>query len=157
MRRREFDLEVVWKAMQRLERRIIRVLVLASVLLVLVQFALFTNPLDFYFKMTAKIEESPLEIPVLAEPRQSWQLTLRATPAAPVRILQNGIVLGTLANGEKQITVEAGQIQLDGRGLSQPIQVQVIDQDSGLLEPRANQIIVIQGNVQTLQIKGSTN
>jgi len=80
-------------------------------------------------------------------------LTLKATPAAPIRVLQNGKVIATLANGEQQMTVESGQIQLDGRGLPQIIQVQVVTKDIQLIEPRKNQIIVMQGNIQSLTVR----
>jgi hypothetical protein len=92
-------------------------------------------------------------LPALAVTHQTWQLTLKATPAAPIRVLQNGKVLGTLTNGEQQMTVESGQIQLDGRGLSQIIQVQVVNKDTQLAEPRKNQIVVIQGNSLNLTVR----
>ena len=153
MRRREGLLEWMWNTVQRAEGKIIRVMVLASVILVLMQFSVLRNPLDFYLAVAAKVEAPPLELPALAEAQQSWQLTLKATPAAPIRVLQNGKVLGTLNNGEQQITVTSGQIQLDGRGLSQIIQVQVVNKDTQLVEPRKNQIVVIQGNSQNLTVR----
>jgi len=143
----------MWNTVQRAEGKIIRVMVLASVILVLMQFSVLRNPLDFYLAVAAKVEAPPLELPALAEAQQSWQLTLKATPAAPIRVLQNGKVLGTLNNGEQQITVTSGQIQLDGRGLSQIIQVQVVNKDTQLVEPRKNQIVVIQGNSQNLTVR----
>lgn len=153
MRRRESLLELMWNTVQRGERRIIRVMVLASVILVLMQLSVIRDPLEFYMTVAAKVEAPPLELPTLAESHMTWQLTLKATPAAPIRVLQNGKVMATLANGEQQITVESGQIQLDGRGLSQIIQVQVIKKDTQLVEPRKNQIVVIQGNIQNLTVR----
>ena len=153
MRRRVSLLEWMWNTVQRAEGKVIRVMVLASVILVVMQLGVLRDPLEFYMSIAAKVEAPPLELPALAESHQTWQLTLKATPAAPIRVLQNGKVIGTLANGEKQITVEEGQIQLDGRGLSQIIQVQVINKDTQLVEPRKNQIVVIQGNVQNLAVR----
>ena len=153
MRRRESVLEWVWNTVQRGERRIIRVMVLASVILLLMQLSAIRDPLEFYMAVAAKVEAPPLELPALAEAHKTWQLTLIATPAAPIRVLQNGKVIATLANGEQQMTVETGQIQLDGRGLPQNIQVQVIKKDTLLVEPRKNQIVVIQGNVQNLTVR----
>jgi len=152
-RRREGLLEWVWNTVQRGESRIIRVMVLASVILVLMQLSALRDPLEFYMAVAAKVEAPPLELPALAQAQTTWQLTLKATPATPIRVLQNGKVIATLANGEQQITVESGQIQLDGRGLSQIIQVQVVKADVQLVEPRKNQTIVIQGNIQNLTIK----
>ncbi|MHB8074903.1 hypothetical protein E4K67_13520 [Desulfosporosinus fructosivorans] len=153
MRRRESLLEWMWNTVQRGERRIIRVMVLASVILLLMQLSVLRDPLEFYMAVAAKVEAPPLELPVLAESHKTWQLTLKATPAAPVRVLQNGKVIATLANGEREITVETGQIQLDGRGLPQVIQVQVVKKESQLVEPRKDQIVVIQGNIQNLTVR----
>ena len=153
MRRRESLLEWVWNTVQRGESKIIRVMVLASVILVLMQLSVLRDPLAFYMAVAAKVEAPPLELPALAESHKTWQLTLKATPAAPIRVLQNGKVVATLANGEQQIMVESGQIQLDGRGLPQIIQVQVVKGDIQLVEPRKNQIVVIQGNIQTLTVR----
>lgn len=153
MRRRESVLEWMWNTVQRGESKIIRVMVLASIILVLMQLSVLRDPLEFYMAVAAKVEAPPLELPALAESHKTWQLTLKAIPAAPIRVLQNGKVIGTLANGEQQMTVESGQIQLDGRGLSQIIQVQVVNKDTQLVEPRKNQIVVIQGNIQNLTVR----
>ena len=153
MRRRESILEWMWNTVQRGERRIIRVMVLATVILVLMQLSVLRDPLEFYMAVAAKVEAPPLELPALAEMHKTWQLTLKATPAAPIRVLQNGKVIATLTNGEQQMTVESGQIQLDGRGLPQIIQVQVVTKDIQLIEPRKNQIIVMQGNIQSLTVR----
>lgn len=153
MRRRESVLEWMWNTVQRGERRIIRVMVLASVILLLMQLSAIRDPLEFYMAVASKVEAPPLELPALAESHKTWQLTLIATPVAPIRVLQNGKVIATLANGEQQMTVETGQIQLDGRGLPQIIQVQVIKKDTQLVEPRKNQIVEIQGNIQNLTIR----
>jgi len=153
VRRRGSLLEWMWNTVQRGERRIIRVMVLASVILLLMQLSVLRDPLEFYMAVTAKVEAPPLDLPALAKTQTTWQLTLKATPAAPIRVLQNGKVIATLANGERQITVEAGQIQLDGRGLPQIIQVQVVQKESQLVEPRKDQIVVIQGNIQNLMVR----
>ena len=158
MRRRGSILEWMWNTVQRGERRIIRVMVLASVLLVLMQLSVVRDPLQFYMAVAAKVEAPPLELPSLANPEfaeavKTWQVTLKATPAAPIRVLQNGKVIATLAKGEQQIRVQSGQFQLDGIGVSQTIRVQVIERDAQVLEPRQNQIIVLQGNIQNVTVR----
>jgi len=153
VRRRESVLERMWNSVQRGENKIIRVMVLASVILVLMQLSVLRDPLEFYMAVTSKVEAPPLELPALAQSHKTWQLTLKATPVAPIRVLQNGKVIAILANGEQQITVESGQIQLDGRGLPQIIQLQVVKKDAQLVEPRKNQIVVIKGNVQNLTVR----
>ncbi len=157
MRRRGSLLEWLWKTVQQGERRIIRVMVLASVLLLLMQLSAARDPLDFYMTVAAKVEAPPLELPTLANPEsesvKTWQITFKATPAAPIRVIQNGTVIGTLAKGTQQIAVKTGQIQLDGIGVAQNVKVQVIKKDAQLLEPRQNQVILLQGNVQNLIVK----
>ncbi|TGE34310.1 hypothetical protein [Desulfosporosinus sp. Sb-LF] len=150
-------LEWMWNTVQQGERRIIRIMVLASILLVLMQLSAVRDPLQFYMAVAAKVEAPPMDLPPLANPTQAavktWQITLKATPAAPIRVLQNGKVTATLAKGEQQMTVSSGQIQLDGIGVSQSIKVQVIKKDAQLLEPRQNQIFVVQGNIQNVVVK----
>jgi len=153
MRRRESLLEWMWNAVQRAEGKIIRVMVLASVILVLMQLSVLRDPIQFYMAVAAKVEAPPLELPALAQTHKTWQLTLKAIPAAPIRVLQNGKVIGTLANGELQMTVEEGQLQLDGRGLAQGLKVQVTKKEPQLVEPRANQVVVMQSNIQTLTVR----
>jgi len=153
MRRRESLLEWMWNTVQRAEGKIIRVMVLASVILVLMQLSVLRDPVKFYMAVAAKVEAPPLELPALAETHKTWQLTLKAIPAAPIRVLQNGKVIGTLANGELQMTVEEGQLQLDGRGLAQGLKVQVTKKEPQLVEPRTNQVVVIQGNIQSLTVR----
>lgn len=158
MRGRGSLLEWLWNTVQRGERRIIRVMVLASVLLLLMQLTAVRDPLDFYMQVAAKVEAPPMELPVLANPElnksiNTWYVTLKATPAAPIRVVQNGTVIATLENGEQQIAVQSGQIQLDGIGVAQTIRVQVIKKDDQLIEPRQNQIIVLQGNIQNLIVR----
>jgi len=133
-------------------------MVLASVLLVLMQLSVIRDPLQFYMTVAAKVEAPPLELPTLANPMiseavKTWQVTLKATPVAPIRVLQNGKVIATLAKGEQPVMVQAGQIQLDATGISQTIRVQVIQRDADLLEPRLNQMVTIQGNVQNVTVR----
>ena len=136
----------------------IRVMVLASVLLILMQLSAVRDPLQFYMAVASKVEAPPLELPPLNKPElaeavRTWQVTLKATPAAPIRVLQNGKVIATLAKGEQQLIVQTGQIQLDGIGVSQTIRVQVIKKDSLLTEPRQNQVVVLQGNIQNMMVR----
>jgi len=158
VRRRVSLLETMWNTVQRGERRIIRVMVLASVLLVLMQLSAVRDPLQFYMTVAAKVEAPPLDLPALAIPVQveavqTWQVTLKATPAAAIRVLQNGKVIATLVKGEQQMLVQAGQVQLDATGVSQTIRVQVIQRDANLLEPRLNQMVVLQGNIQNVTVR----
>lgn len=156
MRRRGSLLEWLWNVVQRGERQIIRVMVLASVLLLLMQLSAVRDPLDFYMSVAAKVEAPPIELPALAkseiEQANTWKITLKATPNAPVRVVQNGTVIANLANGEQQIVVQAGQIQLDGIGIDQTIKIQVTKKDAQLVEPRQNQIMIVQGNIQNLRV-----
>ena len=158
MRRRGSPIEWLWIVVQRGERRIIRVMVLASVILVIMQLSAIRDPVQFYIAMAEKVEAPPLDLPVLTDPSivesvNIWNVTLKAIPAAPIRVIQNGKLIATLAKGEQQMTVQSGQIQLDGGGISQRIQVQVLKKDPQLHEPRQNQIFVLQGNIQNVTIR----
>lgn len=158
MRRRELILEWMWNTVQKGERRIIRVMILASIILILMQLSAARDPLQFYISVASKVEAPPLELTSqlnteFAESVQTWQMTLKATPAAPIRVLQNGKLIATLAKGEQQIKVQSGQIQLDGVGVAQTIRVQVLQKDAQLLEPRQNQVFVLQGNIQNVIVK----
>lgn len=158
MRRRGSLIELLWNMIQRGERRIIRVMVLASVLLLVMQLSAVRDPLEFYVSVASKVEAPPLELPALAnadlqQSAKTWMITLKATPAAPIRVVQNGTVIANLAKGEQQIAIQSGQIQLDGIGINQTVKVQVIKKDNQLLEPRQNQIFIIQGNIQNMIIK----
>jgi len=158
VRRRELILEWMWNTVQKGERRIIRVMILASIILILMQLSAARDPLQFYISVASKVEAPPLELTSqlnteFAESVQTWQMTLKATPAAPIRVLQNGKLIATLAKGEQQIKVQSGQIQLDGVGVAQTIRVQVLQKDAQLLEPRQNQVFVLQGNIQNVIVK----
>ncbi|AET66786.1 hypothetical protein Desor_1113 [Desulfosporosinus orientis DSM 765] len=151
-------MEWFWLTVQRSERRIIRVMVLASVLLLVMQLSAVKDPLDFYMTVAAKVEAPPLDLPALAPPEaetavKTWTITLRAVPVAPIRVVQDGTVLATLGKGEQQIAVHSGQIQLDGIGVPQIVKVQVVKKDAQLNEPRQNQVMIIQGNIQNFAVK----
>lgn len=158
MRRRSSVLEWLWNMVQRSERRIIRVMALASVLLVVMQISAVRDPLQFYIAMASKIEAPPIDLPPLKNStpvinhNKTWQISLKATPAAPIRVLQNGKAIASLAKGEQLIAVQAGQIQLDGRDISGPVQVQVTKKEAQLAEPRQNQVFLVRGNIQTINI-----
>lgn len=151
--------------LQRIERGVIRTLILASVLLVIAQmsFGLAKDPVDFYISVAQKIEAPAMDIapvsstvsPEISPDSSSittWKLTLKASPAAPVRVVQNGRVLGTLTRGELEIPVQVGTLQLDGTNVSPIVRVQVIKKDSQLHDPRLNQSLIIERNIQSLRV-----
>ncbi|WP_041484204.1 hypothetical protein [Desulfitobacterium metallireducens] len=135
------------------ERMLIRFMVLASVLLVVAQIGLglARDPVDFYIAMAQKIEAPPIEVLSQVSP-ENWVITLKATPAAPVRVLQNGKLLGTLSRGQLEITPQSGTLQLDGTSVSQIVRVQITNRDPQLHEPRLNQSFIVEKNVQNLRI-----
>lgn len=147
--------------LQRVERGVIRTLILASVLLLLAQMGLglAKDPVDFYISVAQKIESPSLDIAPVSSAvspdntsQKTWKVTLKASPAAPIRVVQNGRVLGTLTRGELEVPVQAGTLQLDGTNVSQIIRVQVIKKDSQLQDPRLNQSLIIEHNIQNLRV-----
>lgn len=150
---------------QRIERGIIRALILTAVLLILVQMGLglAKDPVDFYISVAQKIEAPSLDIAPVSSTvspemnrdnssNTTWKVTLKASPAAPIRVVQNGRVLGTLTRGELEIPVQAGTLQLDGTNVSQIVRVQVTKKDSQLHDPRLNQSLIIEHNLQNLRV-----
>lgn len=148
-----------------MERAVIRFMVITSVLLVVAQIGLglARDPVDFYIDMAQKVEAPPIEVPTTAglttpelegnkATTATWNITLKATPAAPIRVLQNGKLLGTLTRGELAITAQAGTLQLDGTTCSQIVRVQVTGRDSKLHEPRLNQSFIVEKNVQNFRV-----
>lgn len=154
------------------ERNLIRVIVLASVALVIVQFSLGSaqDPVKFYMAVAQKVEIPSLDmtaaatVPGISSNEKSvlpapgsqttkvWKITLKAVPAAPVRVWQNGRLLGVLTRGEQEFSVQSGQIQLDGTNVGQFVRVQVIKRDPLLHDPRLNQSLVMNKDVQILRI-----
>ncbi|MHB8124167.1 MAG: hypothetical protein ACYDEJ_00765 [Desulfitobacteriaceae bacterium] len=168
MRRRSLTNQFFQKG----ERQLIRVIILGSVILVIMQFSLVKDPVQFYLAMAQKVESPSLELstsgqaitqpvspqsPVLSSVNSSsqtriWQITLKATPNSPVRVLQNGKDLGTLAKGEQVIAVQTGIVQLDASKVKQPVRVQVLKRDPLLSQPHLNQIFVCNGTVQDIWV-----
>ncbi|MHB1652278.1 MAG: hypothetical protein ACYCVD_07335 [Desulfitobacteriaceae bacterium] len=142
------------RILQQGERLLIRVMILASVALVIVQMGLAKDPVAFYLAMAERVEYPPLNMPALAleDTKATYTLGLRAIPNAPVKVWQNDKLIADLSQGEQQIAVQKGQILLDGRGISQAIRVQVIKKDNALKEPRLNQTLILQGNIQGLLV-----
>lgn len=149
---------------QKVENFLIRTVVLATVFLVLAQMGmgLAKDPVDFYLSVAQSLEAPSLDstpVSVTVTPKlirestpQTYQLTLRATPAAPIRVMQKGKVLGTLAKGELEIPVEVGNLQLDGSDVPHLVQVQVVAKGAELSEPQINQILLIEHNIKTIRV-----
>jgi hypothetical protein len=140
-------------------------MVLMSVLLVVAQIGLglARDPVDFYIAMAQKVEAPLIEVqptsgittPELEGNKvsaQTWSITLKATPAAPIRVLQNGKLLGTLTRGVLEVPAQAGTLQLDGTNSSQIVRVQVTGRDPQLSEPRLNQSLTLEKNVLNLRV-----
>lgn len=151
------------------EKQVIRFLVLASVVLVVVQLAFGSarDPVKFYLSVAQKVEIPAMDVSAapsgtISDDKQGpappvnqikqYKITLKAIPAAPVKVWQNGHLLGVLTKGEQEFTVQAGQLQLDGSAVSQYVRVQVTKRDASLRDPRSNQTWVIQKSVQTLRV-----
>lgn len=153
--------------LQKVEKGIIRILILASVLLVLAQMGLglAKDPVDFYISVAQKVEAPAMDIAPVSSTLspeinnnqdntsiKTYKLTLKASPAAPVRVIQNGRVLGSMIRGELEVPVQAGTLQLDGTNVSQIVRIQVTNKDSQLHDPRLNQSLVVEHNVQNLRV-----
>lgn len=140
--------------LHRSERLLIRVMILASVALVIAQMGLAKDPVTFYLAMAEKVEYPALDMPAakVDVQKDTYQIVLKAAPSAAVKVWQNGKQIGDLKKGEQTLSVQKGQILLDGRGITSAVRVQVIQKDSALQEPRLNQTFMVQGNIQTVSI-----
>lgn len=137
---------------RRTEQILIRMMILASVALAIVQLGLAKDPVDFYLAMAAKVENPPLDIPAMGnEASQTYTLALKAVPNAAVKVWQNGVQLTDLSEGEKLIKVRAGEIILDGRGIGQSIRVQILPRDANLKEPHSS-VLSLNGNTQNVKV-----
>ncbi|MDD2234018.1 MAG: hypothetical protein PHZ11_04635 [Desulfitobacteriaceae bacterium] len=165
MRRRRFNFQFN-RLFQQGERQLIRLIVLGSVILVIVQFGLAREPVQFYLQMAREIESPYLELNLTEQtvtaPASSqtdstaqtrlYKITLKATPNSPVRVFQNDQELGILTKGELGLAVQAGIIRLDAGKVKQPIQVQVIKLDPRLSQPQLNRIFYCNGDIQEIWI-----
>ncbi|MDA8226245.1 MAG: hypothetical protein M0T74_00800 [Desulfitobacterium hafniense] len=149
----------IWDVLHGFERSLIRVIILASIALVIVQlgFGLAKDPVQYYMAMAREVESHPLVTTPQAElipqnQKQTWNLTLRATPAAPVKVLQNGKLIAMLSKGEQQITVQSGTIEFDATNVAQIVTVKIIKKDNELVEPRLNQTVVLEKNAKSLRV-----
>lgn len=170
MRRRRLNMWRINQFFQQGERQLIRLIILGSVILVIMQFGLAKDPVQFYLAMAQKTESPYIELNTSQQAvtmpasspasfqtgssaqTQLYQITLRATPNLPVRVLQNGKELGTLTKGEQVFKVRAGIIQLDATKVKQPVQVQVIKLDPRLSQPQLNRIFYLNGDIQEIWI-----
>lgn len=170
MRRRRLNMWWINQLFQQGERQLIRLIIVGSVILVIMQFGLAKDPVQFYLAMAQEVESPALEVnsseqavtlpassPVSSQTGSSaqtqlYQITLKATPNLPVRVLQNGKELGTLTKGEQVLKVQAGIIQLDATKVKQAVQVQVLKIDPKLSQPQVNRIFVCNGDVQEIWV-----
>ncbi|AGA69777.1 hypothetical protein Desdi_2353 [Desulfitobacterium dichloroeliminans LMG P-21439] len=149
---------------QKLEQVIVRAVVLLTVLLVVVQMGLglAKDPVDYYISIAQDVEAPSISSTpvsstitpdlILETVPHTSQITLKAVPAAPVRVIQNGKVLGTLARGELAISAQTGTLQLDGTNVSAIVRVQVIQKAPEFVDPRLNQVVIVERNIQTLRV-----
>lgn len=136
--------------MRRVEQLVIRVMILASVALAIVQLGQAKNPVDFYLAMAAKVENAPLDLPAAENGTdQTYTLSVKSVPNAPVNIWQNGVLLADLSQGEKLVKVQAGEIILDGRGAGSSVRVQIVPKDTILKQPRAG-VVDLNGNAKSI-------
>ncbi|NMA69377.1 MAG: hypothetical protein GX958_08165 [Desulfitobacterium sp.] len=150
--------------LERIENFLIRTVVLATVFLVLAQMGmgLAKDPVNFYLSVAQNIEapsldSTPVSVTVTPKlirenPPQTYQLVLQGIPAAPVQVVQNDKVLGTLAQGQLEVAVEEGDLYLDGSYVNGLVQVNIIATSKELSEPQINQVLLVEGNVITLRV-----
>ena len=158
--------------LQQGERQLIRIIVLGSVILVVMQFSSARDPVQFYLAFAQEVESPSLELNTSGQamtiPTSSqsplfssvsstdqtrvYQITLKSTPNSAVRVLQNGKVLGTLAKGQQVFSVHTGTVQLDATNVTQSVRVQVVKRDALLNQPTQNQFLLNNGKVYEIWV-----
>lgn len=143
----------VWGFFTRLEGWIIRGLILGTLLLVIVQYGMSKDPVEFYLAMAGKVESPAIEVNgYLKDDEPVYTVRLKAVPAAPVNIVQNGQIIASLGKGEVNIPLSADAFILDGRGVSQAVSIQIVEISPAVKSPAAHQIINLENNAVSLKI-----
>ena len=157
--------------LQQGERQLIKVIILGSVILVIMQLSLAKDPVQFYLAMSEKVESPSMDLntaeqastlPTLQTPALTtavspnsarvWQIALKATPNMPVLVLQNGKVLGNLAKGEQVFSVQTGMVQFNSTNVKNSVQVQIVKRDPLLSQQFQNQVFLTNGKVQEIWV-----
>jgi hypothetical protein len=152
----QLDQQVV-RWMKKVEKVLVRLVVLGVLTLVILQMALAraSDPLNLYMTLAQKIEA-----PVLTQTEENWEpnlvFSLEGGKGSELKIRVNDQEVGDLANGKLELKVKLGdQLSLDARLLkSQNLKLKVSGVDKGFSYPKLNQTWPLRGSILYLgQVK----
>jgi hypothetical protein len=115
----------------RLERNLIRGIVICTVILVVFQIFTFTDPVDFYLKIAGDIDspafkyDEYVEQDVLTgEQGKKVSLNFQVEPDSAVVVKQNDKTIGILSNNTN-LDVQPGTVYLDATHIPYPVTVNI--------------------------------
>ncbi len=121
--------------LQRLEGRIIRIMVLSVVLLALFQMKSVMDPVDFYLKFSGDIDAPAFKYQYYIDEafkednknNELVRLIFMTTPEnSPVKVWQNDKLVGTISKDRESFELQPGSVSLDATEISYPVTVEII-------------------------------
>lgn len=121
--------------LQRLEGRIIRVMVLGVVLLAVFQMKSVMDPVDFYLKFSGDIDAPAFKYQYYIDEAfkeenksiESVKLIFVTIPEnSPVKVWQNDKLVGIINKDTESFQIQPGSVSLDATEISYPVTVEII-------------------------------
>ena len=128
--------------MQKVEKVLVRMVVLGVVGLLLIQLVLARakDPVDFYLAFAQTIETIPLE-GTNAQWEPNLELTALGGDASRLKVLVNEREVGTLNNGKLSLKIQAGdRLAVDARLVAPSVRLTVTAIGQDLAYPKLNQV-----------------
>ena len=133
----------------RIEKSVIRIMMICAVLLSLFQLKSITDPVEFYFKIAGEIDSPAFKYSQYGEQNKKISLYFSADPEGQVLVKQNDQTIGIIGKGIN-IEVDSGTVYLDASAVAYPVTVNIIY--NGKSYP-----LELNGNIKSfdIQIKSS--
>ncbi|KUO66369.1 MAG: hypothetical protein APF84_18265 [Gracilibacter sp. BRH_c7a] len=121
--------------LQRLEGRIIRIMVLGVVLLAVFQMKSVMNPVDFYLKFSGDIDAPAFKYQYYIDEGfkedskiiESVKLTFITIPEnSPVKVWQDDELVGIINKDTEGFDIQPGSVSLDATDIPYPVTVEII-------------------------------
>lgn len=121
--------------LQRLEARVIRIMVLGVVLLAVFQMKAIMNPVDFYLKFSGDIDAPAFKYQYYIDEAfkednmrtESVKLTFVTIPEnSPVKVWQNDKLVGIINRETKSFEIQPGSVSLDATEIAYPVTVEIV-------------------------------
>jgi len=139
-----------------LERKLIRVMVICTVLLSIFQITTVTDPVDFYLKIAGDIDSPAFKYdqyvndnPSIGQQEKTIRLCFSVHPESAVFVLQNEKNIGTIEK-DTELDVAPGTVVLDARHIPYPVVVDVV------LNEKKHQI-ELNGDMKSFEITFKSN